>query len=765
MHVWIHIVTRELLMLVMLLALGSAPASFLGSRFGGAARVAMAPVLGLCVGTCVFTTLLWFTAASNTYWLLPIIALVSVSVALRRSLTALTDPEKKSHRSRAAALFRSLGASDWVALAIVCVVVAMPLSYTLHERHSVGPTGFSIWDTDDYTAEPDAMLQMSIRQARQAQPPGENFTRLIWAGLAQGDQNLDAAPLSADVDGLLGLRGTDTQSLFLIVFLVSGALGAFAAVRYFAPKPRWAAPLAGILFAGPFFLQLMADGSQAATCGLGLILPIAVVGLDALRKPRVASLILLALLASGLMALYPLFVPGVAFAAASILMAAGGMAWWHGKLTRRTLALAGAGVGVVLALSALFDLVSFVRDEQYWRGVLNGIYNIEGLPVYHLPYSVLPGWLLQTREFYFLSELGSTSLKQVLIGVILPIVFITMIVSGLKRRRIGLILVPLLLVFAAMAEYESTAHNCSYCTDRTLLPIAPLSIALLALGVAALATAPVRWLRWAGVAMAVLVVAAVGERLRQERLRVADGAYFLDDGNGALLSHLPAHPGPVDLEAYGENPSGSAPGELALVYILASERNHEEVSVPTEYDPYHALAYLGGAKPGNPQFNPNYRYVLTRIAGVRTGRRVIARTGPLALEERTTPLDATVVSGLGVAPLRLDGQGVPWLAGPLHFLLVGGGSGPAWISLRFQTLVPVTVPHQVGVTARVTRGLVTACVRATGTPPTRQGAIELSAPLLPGTVPAEPFPAPEPSQGVQLVAMHAVNHCSLSSTG
>lgn len=751
-------------MLVTLLALGSGPASFLGPRFGAASRVAMAPALGLCAGTCVCTTLLWFTAASNTYWLLPVLALISVTIALWRGLTSVADSEKTSHRARVVARLRSLGAFDAVALAVVCVVVATPLSYTLHERHSVGPTGMSIWDTDDYTADADAMLQMSIRQAHQLQPADANFARLIWSSYSQGNQNLDAVPLSANVNGLFGLRSTDTQSLFLIVFLVSGALGAFAAVRYFAPKPRWAAPLAGLLFAGPFFLQLMADGSQAATCGLGLLLPIAAVGLDALRKPRMASLVLLALLASGLMALYPLFVPGVAFAAAFTLMVAGGVAWWNGTLTRRALAWTGARIVVVLALSVLFNLVSFARDEQYWRGVLNGSYYIEGLPVYHLPYSVLPGWLLQTREFYFLTELGATSAKQVLLGVILPIVFITVIVSGLKRRRIGLVLVPLVLVFAAMAEYESSVHHCSYCTDRTLLPIAPLSIALLALGVAALATASARWLRWAGVAIAVLVLAAVGERTRQERVRVADDAYFLNDGNGALLSHLPSHAGPVDLEGYGESPT-AAPGELPLVYFLASERNREEVSVPSEYNDYNALAYLGGANPANPQFDPNYRYVLTRLAGVQTGRKVIARAGPLALEERTAPLDATVVSGLAVPPVRLDAQGLAWVVGPLHLLLVGGGSSAAWISLRFQTFVPVTIPNQAGVTARVTPGLVTACVRATGTAPVRRSTIQLNAALLPGTVPAEPFALPEPTQGVQLVAMQGVAHCSLSSAG
>jgi hypothetical protein len=763
MHIWTDIVTRELAMLVTLFALGIGAASFLGQRFDAAARLALAPVLGLCVGACVFTTLGWFFPARDTFWLLPILAVVSLVVASRRALVS-THRDEGAYRSSAKSLLRSLGARDALALAIVCIVVAAPLSYTLHEHHSVGLAGFEVWDTDGYVGEIDGMEQESISQAQQLQPPTASPTRLLWFGYARGTQQLDAVPLSANVNALLGLHATDTQTLFLIVFLVSGALGAFAVLRYAAPKPAWIAPLAGLLFAGPFFLQLMSDGSQAAICGLTLILPIAALGADSLRRPRLASLTLLALLAAGLMALYPLFVPGVALSAAVVLLVVGGVSWWRGQLTRRTLARAAAGIGLVLALSVLFDVVGFLRDVRYWRGVLNGAYYIAGFPQYHLPYSVLPGWLLQTREFYFLTELGSAPVKQVLIGVILPLIFIAVIVFGLKRHRSGLILVPLVLVVSAMAEYTSASHHCSYCTDRTLLPIAPLGIGLLVLGVAALATAPAVWLRWSAVAVAAVALVAVGERTRQERLRFADGSYYLESGNRALLSHLPPHPGPVNVEGYGEDPA-HAPGELPLVYFQVAERNHEDVSLSSEYTDYSSLAYLGGPNAANSWLKLDYRYVLTRLGGVQTGRAVIARAGPLALEERTSSLDATVVSGLAVPPVRLDGQGLAWVLGPLHLLVVGGGPGPAWISLRFQTIVPVTVPGQSGVRARFERpGILKACVRATGTAPLRRGTIRLSAPLLPGVVPDEPFAVPEPPQGVQLIAMRAVTRCSLRGT-
>ncbi len=757
MHIWTYIVTREGFMLLTMLALGSGPAAFLGERFGAAARVALAPVFGLCVGTCVFTSLIWFTAAYNTYWLLVPLALASVATALWRSLRGSSEP---AGRRSFVGVLRSLGARDAVALVAVCAVVAAPMSYTLHERTSVGPIGFSVWDADDYTADADAMLHTSIRQAAQPQPAHENMTRLIWASYSQGNQNLDAVPFSANVDGLLGLHATETQGLFLIMFLVAGALGAFGAVRYLTPKPWWVAPLGGVLFAGPFFLQLMTDGSQAATCGLAVILPLAVVGLDAFRDSRLATLVLVALLVSGLIALYPLFVPGMVVAGAIVLAIRTATAMWNGRLNRRVVGVASAKILLLLALCALFNLVSFLRDARYWRGVLHGEYNIVGLPEYHLPYSVLPGWLLQTREFYNLTELGSTTPKEVLLGVVIPIILIAVIVYGVRRRRASLILLPVALLFFSMAEYENAAHHCSYCTDRALLPIAPISIALLMVGIAALWSARQWWLRLTAIAVAVLAVVTVGQRAHEERLRVADDAYFLDSGNRALLSKLPATGGTLNVEGYGANPV-AAPGELPLVYLLASETLHENVSLATEYDDYNALAYLGGPNPANPHLNPDYRYVLTRFGGMQTGRRVIARTGALALEERTSPIDAIALSGLAVAPLRLDSQGLASVVGPLHLLLVGGDSRPAWISLRFNTFVTVTVPRQAGVSARVEPGSVVACVRASGTAPVRRGAIELAGGLLPGVVPHEPFALAEPSQGIQLASMRAVTHCSL----
>jgi hypothetical protein len=339
------------------------------------------------------------------------------------------------------------------------------------------------------------------------------------------------------------------------------------------------------------------------------------------------------------------------------------------------------------------------------------------------------------------------------------------IVAGLIRRPPALVLLAFVLAVSAIALYVAQAHDCSYCADRNLIAIGPLSIGLLGIAVASLATARSQWLRWMGVILAVLVVVSVGARSRQERLRFSDGSYFLDSANHALLSHRQPHSGIVDVESYGEDP-GKATGEQPLVYYLASEQTNGEVSVPSEYVEYAALGYLGEANPVNPQFSPNYRYVLTRLGGVQNGRRVIARTGSVALEERSEPLDATVVAGVAVPQLRQDGQGFGLVEGPLHLLVSGRAADPVWVSLRFLASVPVTVPSQPGVLTRSERGgVVAACVRTTGSAPLRKATITLSFPHTPGLIPAEPFALPGPAQGVQLVAMRLVRRCALASAG
>jgi hypothetical protein len=739
-------------MLATLLALGIGPASLLGRRFNAGARLAIAPALGLCVATCVFTTLIWFTAARNTYWLAPVLAVASGALALTRA-------------ARSGDALRRPSAQDLLSLLAVCAVVAAPLSYTLHERDSVGPTGFLILDSDGYVAMADGMEQLSMREAQRPDPERASLVRKTWSLYARTPQNVDASPTAANVNLLLGLNATDTQSLYLIVFLVVGALGAFATVRYLAPEPEWAAPLAGILFAGPLFLQLLADGSQAATCGLALIMPLTVVGAEALRERRLANLALFALLVSGLMALYPLYLPAVALAAMLVLAALAVRG--RRNASRSAIRSALFQIVIVLALTILFDVVSFTRDVHYWIETLGGG-NLAGKPPYEMPFSALPGWVLQTRQFYalqfrklsFLPNLAEGTILGGLRQFVLPGVFIAVILLGLWRRRRGLIFVPLVLVFAALAEYASVAHGCSYCVDRDTLPSAPSGIVLLALGIASLATSKRLWIRWSAIVLAVLAVLAAAQQTLSERQIFAAGSYFLGAGERKLVSELPSHAEPIELEGFGQDAeSEQAVAELPLVYMLAYEHNHGAVSLPTEFFNYNSLAYLGGPRVNDPELTPDYRYVLTRLGGVETSRRVIARAGPLALEARVGPLDVTLTTGLGLPTTRDETSGLPSVVTPLHFLVIGPGQAPAWILLRFRTSTKAEIPSRAGVVLHDTEHELSVCVPTTGAAPVRRAGLTLIGTLYAGPTPAEKFALPEPPQGITLLTMRAVGDC------
>jgi len=85
MHIWSALAAREIASLAILLLLGAGPASYLPPRFDGISRVALAPLLGFCLGTCVTTTILWFAPVNDTYWVLIPLSLGSAAVALVRA--------------------------------------------------------------------------------------------------------------------------------------------------------------------------------------------------------------------------------------------------------------------------------------------------------------------------------------------------------------------------------------------------------------------------------------------------------------------------------------------------------------------------------------------------------------------------------------------------------------------------------------------------------------------------------------------------------
>jgi hypothetical protein len=217
----------------------------------------------------------------------------------------------------------------------------------------------------------------------------------------------------------------------------------------------------------------------------------------------------------------------------------------------------------------------------------------------------------------------------------------------------------------------------------------------------------------------------------------------------------------VAMEGFGENSEIDAPvAELALVYTLIYEHNHDEVSLPTEYSNYNSLAYFGGAHPNDPDFAPDYRYVLSRFGGVQTDRRVIARAGPVALEERDGALDAIMTSGVAVPMVRQEVKGQPSVVEALHMLVVGGGAAPAWVLLRILTVAPARAEPQPGLTSRASPHELVVCVPATGVAPVRRATVRLKGTLYQEPASSERLALSIP-QGLKLVTMRAVSRCSI----
>lgn len=415
-------------------------------------------------------------------------------------------------------------------------------------------------------------------------------------------------------------------------------------------------------------------------------------------------------------------------------------------------------IGVLMAGIIIFANIGLIHDYEYYRKLAE---NVVPLPrvSFHLPIEVLPGWLLQTRELWYMPSLSTGGFKQVVLGAFIPLLLLGFVVFGVRRHRPALALVALAGVYGMVAVYAYTSREeCTYCAERDLLPLAPIAAVLLALGLATLLAMPRRGMRMLGVAAAALVVLAVAQRTRVELTRFADSSYFLDSANRSVLADLPRNASAVQLEGFGQTLSARA--EQPLVYYLADERLRGKVSILLGSNLNGAISYLdfGIVKSPGAEFHPTYDYVLTRFASIETDRQLIARSGPIALERRTSQLDITSYSGLEAGLARLETSGIAWVQPgiPLQFYIVGTKGSRVWAKLSFSSSGPVSIAPQAGIRQQQNGKTLVVCAPATGAPPTRSVSLQLTAPAIAGPVPSEEFSPPVPLEGIALTAMHAV---------
>jgi len=594
-----------------------------------------------------------------------------------------------------------------VQVAVVCLAVLGPINYALSSHQSVGPVVYKIADIDGWVVQADAMQHQSLSsQPGAGKKDNPNLVERWWSNDANKITWPTAgSPLEANLNALLGLGATDTNSAFLAVYLLMAALAALAAVRYAVRRRTWGAVLAGSLFGGTLFLQLYFDGAVPVVCGVALLLGLAIVGAEALTTRRWAHVVLVALLVAGTAAALPLFLAPVAVAGAGIVAARTVRRWRSAApFRRRDLAIGTAQFGAIAVLPWVISPVSTYRsvDTLIHIGTLTG-----HLPQYKLTVFSTPEWLVQTRSLYDLGLGGRSFLGEAVLDVLIPLLFVGAAAVAFWCRPLAGVLLPLVVASAVIAVYGDLSQtgvggHCSYCLNRGLDPVAAALPVLLGVAIALLAASATRLFRRLALVLAVGVAAGVGYATYYEWHRFDNGSYYLDSTVRTVIGHLPT--GCTVLEGFGDAAPSPA-GEEVLVYVQANEHAPGRIGILTDVDDNGGLQYFylpATGKVRSPYFCTDYRDVLTRAANVVTPRAQVFRAGSVALEHRATPLD--VIIDYGVLTLQPDDVVSPAatyvrssLRGlseePLQFVVTGNLDGPAHIQLDLRELSAGATAH------------------------------------------------------------------------
>jgi hypothetical protein len=673
MHIVVDLLVREVAMLGILSAVGSGVAAFLPSDGRVGSRVALAPALGLALASAVLTTAGWFLPMKSAAWavLLPV-ALVSAGVAAWRWRRG----------PRVCPSTRVV-----VSMLIVAAVTLTALNWPLVARDSLGPVAYQVYDAEGYVSEMQADRDHTIADLSDrhrtlvASDGGRDLSVLYGSHVVQAHQQVGYSEVSAAVVELFGWEPSSSQSAFLSVLFVVGGFGGLATVMALTRRRSWPALVGGLLFAGPLFYELFLDGSEAAAAGLAILPCFVVVGACLLERIERWAVVALGGAAAGLLSVYPPLVPPVVVSAGVLLVVLAILWTRQRRLGRRAVlrALAAiAGVGVVAAVLAP---VALYRALQYWSAYAQHPNAYVGaVPVYKLPVQVLPGWLLQTREFYALPSLAGQPFVQWFLAALVPLVILGVVTRGFVQFPRATIVLALVVSAAVLAYATYAPRSCTYCVQRTLLIIAPVAAIAVAVGLQAIWDGPRVWWRIAAGILTLGILVVAGDKTIVGVRRAINGAYMLPADLRTIQSALHKADGPVYLEAIGQG--YEAPIEFPATYEAANEATRRRLAVSMESNDYAGLAYVGAPHPPGPEFTPDYRWVLTRAQGIATPRTRVARAGPFALERRTAPLDVTITSGVALDTARDDPRGRAWVQGPMTFWVSGPSPKPIFVRMR-----------------------------------------------------------------------------------
>ena len=709
-------------MLALLGALGSGFVSFLPADPAWGSRLALAPAFGLAIGAALTTTLFGLMSMGVATWVV-VVPVIAASVVV-----AIVRLRRQGVRLAAGGTLRQIAA-----VVALVLVVATAFNLPMALRNSLGPVAYQVYDAPGYGVQGYEYSKHSMGDLKPFSKfdKGPDLTIRYAAYQIAINQQIGYDTVVSTANTIYGWRFMSTQTGYMIALILVGALGVFAAVRAFTARlGLWPAMVGGGLLAGPFFFQLFMDGSQGALSGLALLPPVAIGGYRSLSTRRIREIVLWALLLTGFQTAYPYFVPPLVAGAVAVIAVILWRAARSSGIQRIGLARGALILGGVIVVALALSPVATARTATYWHDILKSHFAISaGLPQFHLPASVLPSYVLQTQEFYFLPPVLHSGLQHAVTMGLAPLGLLVVIGFGMWRFPWTLILVPVAAAAALLAIYYQQKYSCSYCVQRSLLPVAPLGAVAVGVGLGALWSARERWLRLLAVAAGVATVVVVGHITSVEIRRTNDGAAMSPPQLRAILPAVHKVRGPIYFEAIGQ--TLQAPLDMPVTYHTVNEVTAQRVAVSTEANDFNGLAYLGGARPTGKEYTPNFDWVVTRIPSVRTDRQVVKRDGPFALERRRSPFDITVTSGVAVDTAWRDSQGVPWVFAPLDFWVSAESRQPAWALISFQgpaaAKTRIARPNRAKVVSRTADGL-TVCLPTPSRAALRRLVLRLSVP-------------------------------------
>jgi hypothetical protein len=300
-------------------------------------------------------------------------------------------------------------------------------------------------------------------------------------------------------------------------------------------------------------------------------------------------------------------------------------------------------------------------------------------------------------------------------------------VPALHRYRAALLVFSVIPIALGLGTYQVVRNSCGYCEDRSLLPIAPALVYLVALGIGLVGFNLGRIARGIAIGASGLLALLAGLSAGRSYQRFSTDAYFLPiEPIRTVLAAAPDHQAAVLVEGFGEGLN--APAEEAFVYEIAAEQTGGRVSIEADKDDRGGLNYLGTSPLEPPIFRSGYKYVLTLLPGIETKRRVIARAPGVALEQRASGLDVSLDYGAEVPNVPNGAStGVAWVYGPLQFVVTGQRGSPSFVTVIFALTSPSSVVSaQKGVTIKRQGTRFVTCLPTSSAGPTRVADITLA---------------------------------------